>query len=387
MRLNRTILQVGSSPIGISASLLERASTSSHRVLDLSQGAPNRVPPPSVVARIAQVAMSPDGHRYTERRGLPRLRALFADELSGAYGCEMSPESTLITAGCNQAFCLAIASTCEPGDEVLIVAPYYFNHDMWLRASQVTPVYVQTDDELLPIVQDGAAKVTAKTRAIVIVTPGNPTGKTIPPEVIDELADLADASGAALIIDETYRSFRQGEGPPHHLFRRRNWESHVVSLHSFSKDFAIPGCRVGVLVAGPDLLDQASKIFDCIAICAPRLGQEGACAALENETAWRDEQVLATHRLQASFTTQMARSPGGFRLASAGAFYAWVEHPFKSQTAESVTNRLFTEAGILALPGSVFTESGGDRYLRFSFANLDDTEVPELVSRLDMVGI
>ena len=126
---------------------------------------------------------------------------------------------------------------------------------MWLRLRGVTPVYLEPDACLVPRAADAEALITPRTRAIVLITPGNPSGVTVPPAEIAAFAALARRHGIALILDETYRSFRDtgGREPAHRLFADPAWRSTLVSLHSFSKDLAIPGYRVGAVVAAPEL--------------------------------------------------------------------------------------------------------------------------------------
>ena len=136
------------------------------------------------------------------------------------------------------------------------------------------------DADLVPRAADAEPLITPRTRAIVLVTPGNPSGVTIPPAEIAAFAALARRHDIALILDETYRTFRDTRRPAHPLFADPAWRWTLVSLHSFSKDLAIPGYRVGCVVASPELNREVIKLMDCVAICAPRVGQEAALAGL-----------------------------------------------------------------------------------------------------------
>jgi len=351
-------------------------------LLDLSQGVPGYPTAPEIVRRVAEAAHERDAMSYTARPGLPELRSLFAADIAAGYEGAVEPEEVLITAGANQAFCIAASTLADVGDEVIIAAPYYFNHATWLRMERISPRFLETDASFLPDPSDAEELLTDRTRAIVLVTPSNPTGVTIPSEVLDAFADIAERREIVLILDETYRAFRRADGPPHRLFARPNWQRWLVSVHSFSKEFAIPGFRVGAAVGGKDLLAEMLKLLDCVAICAPRLGQEAAIAGLTDAQAWRVERVREIRDKERIFRAVMADAPGGFELSSAGAFFGWVRHPFSGQTAEDVVARLATDAGILALPGSLFTLQD-DGYVRFSFANLSADEIREFGKRLN----
>ena len=124
-----------------------------------------------------------------------------------------------------------------------------------------------------------AARITARTRALVLVTPNNPTGAIYSPAFIKQCFELAKAHGFALVLDETYKDFRDDPGtPPHPLFARPDWQDTLVHLYSFSKVYALPGYRVGSLTAGAMLQAEIAKLLDCITICAPRIGQFAALA-------------------------------------------------------------------------------------------------------------
>ncbi len=380
MRLTNRTLQLTASPIAEAHAWLAHR-TSDRALLDLSQAAPAYPTAPEVAARIAEIAHDPDGGRYAPPPGLPELRHAFAAELSGDYVAEIDPSRILPTSGCNQAFCTVTSALTRPGDEVILPVPYYFNHDMWLKLDGVTPVYLDPGPDLVPDPERAAELITPATAAIVLVTPGNPTGVTIPPDVIDAFGRLAAERDLALIVDETYRNFRAVDDPPHSLFNQPAWAEHVISLHSFSKDLAIPGYRVGAVVAGEDLIYEVLKIVDCVQISAPRIGQEAVIAGLRHARTWRREQAARIRAAQDRFESVMTERPGGFELAAAGAFFGWVRHPFDDLDTDEVIKRLVLDHDVLAIPGTAFTPTD-ERWLRFSFANLDEGELVELGARL-----
>lgn len=384
MKLTRRTRAQINSPIGAHSHLIGRV-PADQPLLDLSQGAPGFPPAPEVVARVAEAAASPDGGRYAPLRGLPELRTAFAEELSAVYRGLVTADDVCITAGCNQAFCVVTSALAEPGDEVILTLPYYFNHDMWLGLDGVTRRYLRPGDGVNPTVADAEPLLTDRTRALVLVTPGNPTGLTLAPAIIDSFASFAAAHDVVLIIDETYRSFVPGDGPPHRLFERPTWRDHVVSLHSFSKDLAIPGYRVGAVVGHAELLTEVAKLLDCVSICAPRIGQEAALAGLTLAREWRDSKVADIAERRAAFESSMSAQPGGYVLHSSGAYYGWVQHPFRGASSEQVARHLILDHGVLVIPGSAFMPDDPPM-LRFSFANVDLDRLAELATRLEASG-
>ena len=381
MRLTNRTLQLTASPIAEAHAWLAHR-TSDRQLLDMSQAAPGYPTAPEIAARIAEVATEPDGGRYAPPPGLPDLKSAFAAELSLDYGADVSSAQVLPTGGCNQAFCVVSSTLAQPGDEVIMAVPYYFNHDMWLKLDGVKPVYLETEPGQPPDPARAASLITNRTVALVLVTPNNPSGVTTGPELIHEFHELAASRDLALIIDETYRNFRSTQEAPHRLFSRPDWPDTVISLHSFSKDLAIPGYRVGAVVAGEAVLYEVMKMVDCVQISAPRIGQEAVIAGLRHARGWRRQQAERIARSQIVFEDVMATNPGGFELASAGAYFGWVRHPFTHRSTDDVIKQLVLEHDVLAIPGTAFTPHD-ERWVRFSFANLDPDELVEFGVRLE----
>lgn len=354
-------------------------------MLDAAQAAPQYPAAPEMIDHMIAAVRDAHGGDYVELDGLPKLREAVALELTQDYGGVVHPEQVLICAGCNQAFCLTVSALAEPGDEVILALPYYFNHDMWLRLWGVVPVYLEPGPDLVPTPEAAAALIGPRTRAIVLVSPGNPTGATMASDSIGEFAALARQHGIALVLDETYRSFRGTSEPAHALFTDPGWADNVVSLHSFSKDLAIPGYRVGAVVASPRLNREIKKLLDCVAICAPRVGQEAAWAGLTLSRSWRAARAREVTRKHALFTSLMGGRPGGFELLSAGGFFGWVRHPFEGHPTDDVVRDLALDYNLLVLSGTAFLPNDRQAF-RISFSNLDRAEITDLAERLAVAG-
>jgi aspartate/methionine/tyrosine aminotransferase len=375
----RTLGQIDS-PVSTAHALLGLRE-GGRELLDLSQAAPPYPAAPEVSEHVARVARDDRGGAYTEVPGLPKLREVFAAELSRDYGGVVSPANVVITAGCNQAFSMVASALADPGDEVIVPLPYYFNHDMWLRLTGVTPVYLETGPDLMPRGADAEALITPRTRAIVLVTPGNPTGVTVGPGGIAQFAAVARRHGVVLILDETYRSFRGTDRPAHGLFAEPEWAQTLVSLHSFSKDLAIPGYRAGAIVTAPELNREVCKLLDCVAICAPRIGQEAAWAGLTQARAWRAGRAAGIARQRDWFTAAMAARPGGFELLSCGGYFGWIRHPFAGRSTDDVARDLVVTQDMLLMPGTAFGP-GDTGALRVSISNLGHGQAGDFAGRL-----
>ncbi|MEV7390560.1 aminotransferase [Streptomyces sp. NPDC091215] len=384
VRFNARVCQETDSPIGLAYGLLGRRA-GDRRLLDLAQAAPQYPAAPEVVAHVAAVARDVHGGDYAEPAGLPKLRESFAAELADAYRGSVRAGHVVVTAGCNQAFCLAVSALAGPGDEVVLVLPYYFNHDMWLRMNGIRPRYLEPGPDLLPSPAACERLINDRVRAVLLVTPGNPSGVVLPPGLIAEFAALADRHGIALILDETYRSFRGDTEPAHRLLCDRDLERGVVSLHSFSKDLALPGYRVGAVVGSSELNRQIMKLLDCVAICAPRIGQEAAWAGLTRAADWRARRAAEVAVKQARFEAVMADRPGGFELLSCGGFFGWVRHPFTGRATQDVVRDLVLRYDTLVIPGTAFLPEDRGTF-RVSFSNVEEAAFADLAVRFGAAG-
>jgi aspartate/methionine/tyrosine aminotransferase len=352
-------------------------------LIDVAQAVPGYPPSKALTDHLARVIGDPAMSRYTDIEGLPELRAALANDIGVAYGATIAAEQVLITAGCNQAFCLAILALAGAGDEVMLPLPYYFNHQMWLDMQGIRAVHLpfRADRGGVPDPAEAAARITPRTRAIVLVTPNNPTGAIYPPDVIDAFYRLAQAHNLALVLDETYRDFLPDDAPPHALFRERDWPDTLVHLYSFSKVFCLTGYRVGAAVCGPRLGAQIAKAMDTVAICAPRIGQVAALEGLRALGGWRRANTALMRDRLAALRQAFRRNDLGYEPVSAGAYFAYVRHPFDGMPAAAVARRLADQQNILCLPGSMFG-GGQEAYLRFAFANVAAEAMPAIAARL-----
>ncbi len=350
-------------------------------LLDVSQAAPTYPPAQELRDHIASQAQSPATATYTDQQGVPELRVALARALTADYDAPVAAEHVAVTAGCNQAFCLAMMALTEPGDEVLLPLPSYFNHDMWLRSQDVRPVYLEPGPDMMPNPDDAAAAVTPATRAIVLVTPNNPTGAVYPPDLLERFFELARSRGLALVIDETYREFREHSDPAHRLFARSDWSDTLIHLYSFSKAYCMAGYRIGCMATNPALLRETLKIADCVALCPSHIGQLAANFCLEHLDDWKQEYRRTVRDRVAYAAGRIREANTGFEVASYGGYFVYLRHPFTDRSSASVGRSLAEDHGILCLAGSMFGP-GQDRYLRLAFANVDLPAIDELVERL-----
>lgn len=360
-------------------------------LINVSQAAPVEPPHPDMRAAMAEAVLSDDSmHLYGPVLGMPALRSELAARTARIYGGTVDAAQVAITSGCNQAFAAAISALCGEGDEVIVPVPWYFNHKMWLDMAGAKAVPLKCEGDMMPDPWDAAKLITPRTRAIVLVTPNNPTGVEYPDDLVTAFYDIAKSRGIALIVDETYRDFHACTGVPHSLFTRPDWDQTLIHLYSFSKAYRLTGHRVGAIATSPDRLAEIEKFLDTVTICPTQVGQFAALWGMQNLDQWlASERDEILHR-RAAITDHMPQlAAKGWTLLGLGGYFAYLRHPFADSSAD-LAPLLVREAGVLCLPGTMFYPEGNTAAtseLRIAFANLDAAGIATLFARLEALDL
>ncbi|GAA0780012.1 aminotransferase [Roseibium denhamense] len=382
VNLNANLIDTATPPIPEAAEWLSGFDGRHGPALNLSQAVPGDPPPAEFLEKIAEAARSPEASRYGDIYGDEAVRGAYAAECSRLYQAPIAFDEVAITAGCNQAFFVSIMAIAAAGDAVLLPAPWYFNHKMTMDMlgieTRTLPLDASTG--FVPDVSAAASLIDSKVKAIVLVTPNNPTGAVYPPETIAAFLDLAHAKGIRLIIDETYRDFRPASSRPHALYQDQRWRDTVIGLYSFSKAYAIPGHRLGALTASAQTVREIGKILDCVQICPARAAQIALPWAIAHLAEWRGATNAELLKRAATFRSALAAHPE-WRIDQIGAYFAYVRHPFDGVPAPVVAEALARTCGLLALPGTYFGP-GQDQHLRMAFANVGCDSLRHIPNRL-----
>ena len=377
--LNPLVTAVATPPVAEAAAWRAAYDGRGGPMIDMAQAAPGYPPHESILAGLAQSAAAPATATYGAISGDARLREVYAGHVAALYGAPVAADEIAITTGCNMAFVAVAMAVAQRGEAILVPTPWYFNHDMTLSMLGVEPrpLPCRAQDGFLPDIAAAEALIDARTRAILLVTPNNPTGAVYPPSLIAEFARLCARRGLWLILDETYRDFLETQ-PAHGELAGRE-RGRVMQLYSFSKAYCIPGHRLGAILAPRDVIPQIVKILDCLHICPPRAGQAMLPAAIEGLGGWREANRREIAARADAFKQALANI--GWRIDSIGAYFAFVAHPFAPSNALDVSRAMARDLGVITLPGPFFGE-GYDTHLRFAFANADSAAIGEVGRRL-----
>lgn len=343
---------------------------------------PGYPPPDTLLSRLAAAAGTAEAASYGDIVGDADLRDIYAAHVSGIYGGTIAAEEVAITAGCNMGFMVAVMALAKAGEAVMLPTPWYFNHKMTLDMLGIAevPLPCRAAAGFVPSVDDAGPLIDQRVKAIVLISPNNPTGAVYPPATIHAFAELCRRRGIALILDETYRDFIDpAAGAPHRLFAGDDWRQTVIQLYSFSKAYCIPGHRAGAMIADRRLIAEIAKILDCIQISPPRVPQRALVWAIPALGDWRAANCRLILDRAVAFRAAIKASPG-WSAPSVGAYFGYLRHPFEGSGAE-VAQALARECGVLMLPGSYFGDAQ-ETFLRAAFANVDKDTIADLPARL-----
>ncbi|MDT7950874.1 MAG: aminotransferase [Acetobacteraceae bacterium] len=347
--------------------------------LDLCQAVPGWAAHPEMLGHLAREAALPENARYGLINGDLPLREAYAAEVGRG---RVGPEQVAITAGCNQAFFLAMLAVARSGENVILPVPWFWNHQQScsMLGIEARPLPCSPADAFVPDPAAAEALIDGRTRAMVLISPNNPTGAVYPPEVIEQFFALCQRRGIWLILDETYRDFLPaGQDRAHGLFERPDWAETLIGLYSFSKAYCVPGARMGAVTAGAGLIEEFMKALDCLHICPQRPAQAALGWAIGALPDWRAANRGVINERAAAVREVFAGLPD-WGLDSLGAYFAYVRHPF-AQPAAAVAERLASEFGAVCLPGPAFGP-GQEGHLRIAFANTESEGLRSLGLRL-----
>lgn len=350
--------------------------------ISLGQGVVYYGPPATAFERLHELNTSNGIHRYGHTGGIHALREAISAKLLAENKINISDGSkVIVTAGSNMAFLNTLFAITNPGDEIILFTPYYFNHEMAIRMLTCVPVFVSTDEQYQPDLHKLNRAITDKTRAIVTISPNNPSGVVYSQDLLCEINALCAAKNLYHISDEAYEYFTW-EGIDHFSPGSIPGASrHTISLYSLSKAYGFASWRIGYMVIPDYLTEAVYKAQDTNLICPAIASQYAAIGALQEGVAYCHDKMKIISEVRSVILAHLEKIKSIASISrSEGAFYLLLKLDTELDDI-SVTKQLISKFKVAVLPGNTFGLDNGC-YLRVAFGALDKNNALEGIRRL-----
>ncbi|MEY9951526.1 pyridoxal phosphate-dependent aminotransferase [Leifsonia sp. EB34] len=359
-------------------------------VISFAAGEPDFVTPASIVEAAQRAVRDPRNYRYTPAAGLPELREAIAAKTLRDSGMTVAPSQVVVTNGGKQAVYQAFATLLDPGDEVLVPAPYWTTYPEAIALAGGVPVevFAGADQEYLVTVDQLEAARTERTKVLLFVSPSNPTGSVYPAEQVAEIARWADENGLWVIADEIYqnltydgvRAVSIAEAVPALADR-------TILVNGVAKTYAMTGWRVGWMTGPADAMAAAANLQSHLSSNVSNISQRAAIEALTGPQDEAEAMRQAFDRRRRTIVAELNTIPGVRTPTPRGAFYVYPDVSglldrewggVVPRTSLELADLILDELEVATVPGEAFGPSG---YLRLSYA-LGDDDLLEGVRRL-----
>jgi aminotransferase len=323
-------------------------------LINLGSGTPDFLPPQYVFDAMAD-SLAAGKIQYTSWRGIPELRNAIAAKLKTENGVEYDPETEiLVTSGAQEALMATLMTLLDPGDDALIPSPHYdeYSRDTNILGGTLIPVPTTLETNFTVSAADLEAAITPKTKAMIIVSPNNPTGTIIPESTLRDIAKLAQERDLIVISDEIYEYY-VFDGCKHiSMASLPGMRERTITINSFSKSFSMTGLRLGYVAAPAGLLNAMLPFHHAMMICAPVTTQYGGLAALTQPRDWFKE-VLAEYD-QRRHKWMAALDELGLPYARPqGAYYVFIDIRPTGLTSAEFVRRAREKARLVFQPGTI----------------------------------
>jgi L-glutamine---4-(methylsulfanyl)-2-oxobutanoate aminotransferase len=357
-----------------------------HNAINLAQGFPD-FPCPARLKAAACDAVNEDYNQYAITWGAKDLRTALAKRVKQYNSMDFNPETEItVTCGSTEAMMASMLAVIQPGDEVIVPEPFYENYGPDAVISGAVPRYVHLEDDFSLDEEAWKAAFTKKSRAIILNTPNNPTGKVFTKKELSFIADLCIDHNMVAITDEIYEHILY-DGKKHiSIGAMDGMRDRTITIGSFSKTYSVTGWRVGYALAKEEITSRLRKIHDFLTVGAPAPLQQACVTALQLPESYyrglasdydRKRKILYNGLRKAGFSCQLPE----------GAYYIFTDIAAFGMNDAEFARRLVTEYGVAAVPGSSFYHEGGDTKLRFTFSKMDETliEACKRLEKLDLI--
>jgi aspartate/methionine/tyrosine aminotransferase len=350
--------------------------------ISLGQGVVYYPPPPEAIGQITNFLADPNYHKYQAVEGMLEFVNAIAVKLSTDNQINIDDRNAIVvTAGSNMGFINAVLAIADPGDEIILQTPYYFNHEMAIRMANCHPICVPTDHNYQLQLDQIEAAITPKTKAIVTISPNNPTGAVYSEIDLRRVNELCKERGIYHISDEAYEYFTYDRASHFSPGAIGNTQEYTISLFSLSKAYGFASWRIGYMVIPAHLKTAIRKIQDTILICPPVISQFAALGALQIGRNYCQEKVRTIEQVRQTILQQFTALENFCVIPPAhGAFYFLLKVDSPLHPLEMV-QKLVNKYKVAVLPGMTFGLEEGC-YLRVSYGALEADQVTEGIGRL-----
>jgi len=340
--------------------LRERLKRENRDVILLSTGQPSIPPPKEVREALAELLKvdSMELYGYTPSQGVAEARQAVSEDLKRLGGLDVPPEQIVLTAGGQAAMFSTLATLIEPGDEVVVMDPTYFGYRPLLEyfGASIKRVVTRLEDGFQPDPEALKTAVGRKTKAVILVSPDNPTGRTLSLDAAKAVADLAEDYDFWIITDEAYKTLIY-EGS--HVYIYKLAPERTISINTFSKDPAIPGWRLGYVYGPSEVIPKIKLMNEEMVYCPPSFAQRLVAIYLRSEARMRYiREVVEMYRQRRDVAVSALRKyvPEARFAVPSGSMFVFVDLARYIQDGETFAKELLERYGVAAVPGAYFSE-------------------------------
>ena len=351
-------------------------------VIDFTLGDPD-VQPHQDIKDAGCRAIQQGKTRYSQNAGLLELRQVITQYYNRKEGFEFDPlKEVIVTVGAMEGLYLALLSLLDPEDEVIIPAPYYVNYVQMVKMCHAVPVVVDNPnaDALSFNVEDVEKAITSKTRAIIINTPSNPSGKIIPWNKIEQLAEMAKKYDLVVIADEVYKCLIYDQTEFKSIVSIDGMLERTILINSLSKEFCMTGWRIGYVIAPEEVVATMTKLQENIVACAPLPSQYAAIQALGGEEDYSRNMVDIFTKRRNVLVEGIQSIPLLKCTPPDATFYLMVDISATGMKSEEFAIELLKSVQVALVPGITYGVSC-DNYVRIAFT-LDEEKIREGIKRI-----
>ncbi len=369
-------------------SLAKKLRAEGKKIISLSAGEPD-FPTPENVKQAAIKAIQDNFTKYTQNEGIPELREAVAEKFRKENGFNVKSSNVLVSNGGKHSIFNALQAICNPGDEVIIPAPYWVSFPEIVKLADATPVVLQTKEEngFTLRTEDLKPLLTPKTKALIINSPSNPTGSVTSEATLREIAALAKERDFYIISDEIYEKIIYDGNKHFSVGSIREIQDRVITASGVSKAYSMTGWRIGFMLANEDIVRRAAKIQSQMTSNASSISQAAALEALTGPQTDVEKMKASFQHRRDVMLARLSQIDGVTVRKPGGAFYFFpsVKGLFGKKGdgkvlkgSSDVAHYFLTEAQVALVPGIAF---GSDEHVRISYA-YSERELTEAVDRI-----